>query len=181
VIVEGTYTFAGPRDLVWELLQDPAVLSKALPGTRRLERVSEDRFEGEMNVGVGPVTAGAFAVSVTLSDKVPPERFTMQVEGKGGIGFTRGSASVELTEQDGATVMTYRADMKVGGKIAGVGQRLLDSAARTMTKQGLDAMNRELQSRLTGVPVPAPRRGRLIAVGITILVLLMALILIAIQ
>lgn len=159
MILEGSYTFAGPRDVVFELLQDPEVLVKALPGAKRLERVGENRFEGEMNVGIGPVSAAAFTVAVTLSDSTPPESFTMQFEGKGAIGFTRGTATVTLEEAEGGggTVMAYHADLKVGGKIAGVGQRLLDSVSKTMTKQGLEAMNRELQQRLTGRP--ASRAG----------------------
>ena len=158
MIVEGTYTFGGPRQAVWDLLQDPSVLMKALPGARRLEQVEEDRFEGEMHVGVGPVTAAAFKMSVTLSDKVTPERFTMTVDSRGAIGFTNGTARVDLGEHPDGTLMTYRADLKVGGKIAGVGQRVLDSASRQMTRQGLDALNRELQVRLGG-PAPAARPG----------------------
>lgn len=159
MILEGSYTFAGPRDVVFELLQDPDVLAKVLPGAKRLERVAENRFEGEMNVGIGPVSAAAFTVAMTLSDSTPPESFTMQVEGKGAIGFTRGTATVTLEEAEDGTVMTYRADLKVGGKIAGVGQRLLDSVSKTMTKQGLEAMNRELQQRLTGQPAPGGGAG----------------------
>ncbi|MBI2401737.1 MAG: carbon monoxide dehydrogenase subunit G [Gemmatimonadetes bacterium] len=160
MIVEGEFTFQGPREMVWNLLQDPEVLAKALPGAKTLTQTAEDRFEGAMQVGVGPVTAGAFSVTVVLKDQVAPERFSMQVDGKGGIGFTRGTASVELrAAEGGGTLMKYRADLQIGGKIAGVGQRVLDSASRAMTKQGLEAVNRELQSRLTGA-APAPARSR---------------------
>ena len=168
MIVEGTYTFTAPRQVVWDLLQDPEVLAKALPGARRLEKVDEDRFEGEMQVGVGPVSAAAFKMSVELSDKVVPEGFSMTVDSKGTIGFTRGTARVELAEHEDGTLMTYRADLKVGGKIAGVGQRVLDSASRTMTRQGLDALNREVLTRL-GAPVPAAgRRGWWIAAALVV-------------
>jgi uncharacterized protein len=149
MIVAGRFEFAGPRATVWELLQDPAVLVKALPGARTLERHGTDRFDGIMRVGVGPVTAAEFTVTVTLTDKVAPERFAMQVEGKGTLGFTRGTAEVELAEQPaGGTTMNYHADVQIGGKIAGVGQRLLDQAAKLMTRQGLEAVNRELRARL---------------------------------
>lgn len=149
--VEGTFTFRGPRQLVWDLLQDPAVLAKAMPGTKRLERTAPDRFEGVMKVSLGPVTAAEFALVVTLRDQVAPERFAMDIDSKGGLGFTRGTALVELAEAGaGETTMRYSSDLQIGGKIAAVGQRILDSAARMMTQKGLDAMQRELETRLAG-------------------------------
>ena len=164
MIVEGEFTFQGPRETVWDLLHDPAVLAKALPGARELLRTGEDKFQGVMVVGVGPVTAGEFSVTVALGDQTRPERFSMQVEGKGAIGFARGSARVELGEPpEGGTQMRYRADLQIGGKIAGVGQRVIDSAARTITRQGLEALNREMESRLVGSGAAAnvgPRRVR---------------------
>lgn len=170
MIVEGEFTFQGPRETVWDLLHDPAVLAKALPGARELIRAGDDKFQGVMVVGVGPVTAGEFSVTVALADQTRPERFSMQVEGKGAIGFARGSARVELTDPPGAgagagggTLMRYRADLQIGGKIAGVGQRVIDSAARTITRQGLEALNREMESRLVGSGAAAnvgPRRVR---------------------
>jgi uncharacterized protein len=149
MLLIGTFTFAGPRATVWDLLQDPEVLAKALPGTRTLTKTSEDHYEGVMKVSVGPVTAAEFAVKVRLKDKVAPERFSMQVDGKGGVGFTKGTATIELAEQPGPiTVMNYSSDVHVGGKIAAVGQRLLESVGKMMTMQALDALNKELQRRL---------------------------------
>ncbi len=149
MIIEGEFRFQGPRHLVWDLLQDPAVLVKALPGARELDRAGDDRFQGVMDVAVGPVNAGRFTVSVALSEKQPPATFATAVEATSSIGFARGHARVELSEAEGgATLMRYRADLQIGGKIAGVGQRVMDSAARLMTRQGLEALNRELVSRL---------------------------------
>jgi carbon monoxide dehydrogenase subunit G len=149
MILSGTFTFEGPRDRVWELLQDPAVLAKALPGTKTLTQVGEDRYQGVMKVSVGPVNAAEFAVNVELKDKVAPERFAMTIDGKGGVGFTKGSATIELAEQPGpATVMTYTSDVQIGGRIAAVGQRLLETVGRMMTRQALEALNTELKTRL---------------------------------
>ncbi|HEY6209520.1 MAG TPA: carbon monoxide dehydrogenase subunit G [Gemmatimonadales bacterium] len=149
MIVQGTFTFAGPRATVWELLQNPDVLVKALPGAKRLVRAGEDRYEGLMKVGVGPVTAADFALTVSLRDKVPPERYTMEVDSKGTLGFTRGGARVELEAlADRVTLMRYTAELQVGGKIASVGQRLLDQVAKLMTRQALEALNQELRARL---------------------------------
>lgn len=146
--LDGTFTFSGPRATVWDLLQDPAVLAKALPGTKRLDRTGEDRFEGVMKVSVGPVTAAEFAVIVELKAKVPPQRFSMTIDGKGSVGFTRGTASIELDElPDGGTLLRYSSDVQIGGRIAAVGQRLIESVGKMMTRQALDALDRELQAR----------------------------------
>ncbi len=149
MILSGTFTFDGPRTRVWEILQDPAVLAKALPGTKTLTQVGEDRYQGVMKVSVGPVNAAEFAMNVELKDKVPPEKFALVIDGKGGVGFTKGTATITLDEQPGpVTVMTYTSDVQVGGKIAAVGQRLLESVGKMMTKQALEALNKELKSRL---------------------------------
>ena len=149
--LNGTFTFSGPRTAVWDLLQDPAVLAKALPGTERLTQAGEDRFEGVMKVSVGPVTAAKFDVIVVLRDKAAPERFAVQIDGKGAVGYTRGTAVVALQEKpDGGTLMEYTSDVQVGGRIAAVGQRLLDSVSRMMMRQALEALDHELQDRLRG-------------------------------
>ena len=149
--LDGTFVFNGPRGKVWELLQDPQVLAKALPGTQRLVLAGDDRFEGVMKVSVGPVTAATFDVIVLLADKVAPERFTMHIDGKGGVGYTRGTATIALAEQgEQQTLMHYTSNVQVGGKIAAVGQRLLESVGKSMMTKALDALQRELESRLGG-------------------------------
>jgi carbon monoxide dehydrogenase subunit G len=144
----GTFTFNGPRQKVWDLLQDPDVLAKALPGTERLTLAGPDRYEGVMKVSVGPMTAAKFDVTVTLGDKRPPERFTMQIDGKGGVGFAHGTASVELREQPEGTEMHYASDVQIGGRIASVGQRLIESVSRMMMRQALESLDRELRTRM---------------------------------
>ena len=149
MILNGTFTFTGPRQRVWDLLQDPGVLAKALPGTERLTMSGPDRYEGVMKVSVGPMTAAKFDVTVTLADKQPPERFTMQIDSKGSVGFARGSAAVTLQEQaDGGTAMDYTSDVQIGGRIASVGQRLIESVSRMMMRQALEALDRELRARI---------------------------------
>jgi carbon monoxide dehydrogenase subunit G len=150
MIVDGEFIFPASRETVWELLQDPDVLAKALPGTQKLARVAEDSYEGLMRVGVGPVTAAQWVVGMSISDKVVPVSYTLHVDGKGTLGFTRGSARVELVDEDSgaATRMIYRANLQIGGKVAGVGQRLLDQVSKLMTRQGLEALNRELGARI---------------------------------
>lgn len=163
MIVEGRHAFPGARDVIWGLLLDPAVIAKTMPGTEAMVRAAPDRYEGKMRVGVGAITAAEFDVAVTLADVVEPERYTMQIDGRGRFGFTRGSAEVRLEADGAGTVMHFKADLQVGGKIAAVGQRLLDSISKLMTKQGLDALAREVEARLAaarpGGAGPAPGGG----------------------
>ena len=144
----GAFTFAGPRATLWALMHDPAVLAKALPGTKSLALVAPDRYEGTMKVSIGPLTAAEFSVAVVLGDQVEPSHFTMQIDGKGGVGFMKGSATIDLAEVESGTSMTYASDVQIGGRIAAVGQRLIESVARMMTKQALEALNTELQARV---------------------------------
>ena len=152
--VQGTFVFAGPRDVVWGLLHDPAVLAKVLPGTKTLSQAAADRFEGVMKVSLGPLTAAEFSVVVTLTDERPPEHFAMQIDGKGGVGFVKGTAVVDLADDPstGGTLMTYSSDVLVGGRIAAVGQRLIESVGRMMSKQALESLNAEVQARLRAQP-----------------------------
>jgi hypothetical protein len=154
--LNGNFTFNGPRAKVWDLLQDPVVLAKALPGTERLALTSEDQYEGVMKVTVGPVTAAKFDITVVLKDKIPPHRMAMQIDGKGPVGFTRGTATLVLEEQEAdKTLLQYTSDVQVGGRIASVGQRLLESVSKMMTRQALEALQRELATRLAAsTPTP---------------------------
>jgi carbon monoxide dehydrogenase subunit G len=148
VKIEGEYIFDGPREEVWELIRDPEVLATALPGTQSLEQVSESEYEGMMHVRVGPV-AGAFSGKIVVSDEVPPESCTLTVEGRGAPGFANGTGHIHLLEQeDGTTLMNYEGEIQIGGKLASVGQRLLDTASKSMIRQGLEALNNALLARI---------------------------------
>lgn len=142
--IAGEYTFDGPQERVWEILRDPDTLAKALPGTKRLELVGENEYDGEMQVRIGPV-AGTFGGKLTVSNEVPPQSLTLTVEGKGKVGFLKGSGDVELIDQgDNKTLMTYEGEVQIGGRVASVGQRLFDSVSKSMIKQGLDQLNQSL-------------------------------------
>ncbi|MGH7494252.1 MAG: CoxG family protein [bacterium] len=146
--LEDNFTFAGPRALVFELLLNPEVLARALPGTRTLEQIDDATYRGEAQIRVGPMS-GNFTMHVRIVDKQPPVSFRMEIEGKGALGFVQGNAAIELAEAGpAATVMHYHADMQIGGKLAVVGQRLLDSVGKSMAKQSLENLSRELQARL---------------------------------
>lgn len=147
--LNGEFTFNGPREEVWDLLQDPDVLAAAMPGAESLEKTGDDQYKAQLQVRVGPVN-GVFATKISLIDKTPPERYTILVDSKGPTGFAKATALVTLTEQEaGTTLMHYKATLQVGGRIASVGQRLIDTVTKSMTRQSLEAMNEALKARLT--------------------------------
>ena len=130
--VTGEFRIAAPRERVWRGLNDTAVLKQCIPGCREIERLSETELEATAVLKVGPVKA-TFKGKVTLSDLDPPNSYRITGEGKGGVaGFARGEALVSLADDGGATVLTYTATATVGGKLAQVGQRLLDATANKM-------------------------------------------------
>jgi carbon monoxide dehydrogenase subunit G len=146
--LDGEYLFNGPREEVWKLVRDPDVLSTALPGTQKLNKLSDQEYEGAMNIHIGPMT-GVFSGKLLVSDEVPPESCTLTVEGKGAAGFGKGTGHVQLLEQpEGKTLMKYTGDLTVGGKLASTGQRMIETVSKSMVRQGLEALDKALQARV---------------------------------
>jgi len=145
--IAGEYRFEAPRPMVWEALQDPAVLTVVMPGCEKLELIGDDEYEGALNIKIGPVQ-GKFKGKIKLEDMQEPESYTMKVDGRGAPGFVKATAQVELHEDDGGTRMAYDSDAQVGGRIASVGQRLVDSSAKAIIKQSLDGLNSTMKARL---------------------------------
>lgn len=146
--LEGEFTFNGSRQEVWDLLQDPDILANSLPGTKNMQQIGDDEYQSEMVVKVGPLN-GAFTANIKLKDKIQPQSYMMLLESKGNVGFANGTAKIELIEMETAsTVMKYIAELQVGGRLAGVGQRMLDTVGRSLTRQGLEAMNNALKARM---------------------------------
>jgi carbon monoxide dehydrogenase subunit G len=138
--VAGSYTFEAPPETVWEMLQNPTVLTSVLPGCESLEEVGENQYEGELNIKVGPVQ-GKFKGRVEMHDLEPIDGFTLAVDGRGNSGFVKATAKVGLEGAGDSTIMNYDSDAQVGGRIASVGQRLLDSSARSIIQQSLDGLH----------------------------------------
>ena len=148
--VKGSYTFAAPQATVWPMLQDPAVLANVMPGCETLEVINDNEFKGVLKIEVGPVQ-GKFNGVVQLKEIVEPESFTMQVNGRGAPGFVKGTGQVRLTEEDGRATLTYEGDAQVGGRLASVGQRLLETSARAIIRQSLEGLDQQIQARM-GAP-----------------------------
>jgi carbon monoxide dehydrogenase subunit G len=130
----GEFRIPAPRQRVWEGLNDPQILKECIPGCQTIEKVSDTEFAAKVLAQVGPVKAN-FAGKVTLSDLDPPQSYTIAGEGSGGVaGFAKGSAKVNLAEDGGATLLHYPVQAHVGGKLAQIGSRLIDSVARKMAE-----------------------------------------------
>jgi len=146
VKIEGTYASHGPRDRIFALLVDEEVLRRCVPGCRSLTKQGEDRFSVALDVGLGSV-AGSYEGTVSLSQKAPPERLEIAVDGKGKLGFVRGKASLQLTPapHDGlqSTLIAYHGEVQIGGTIASVGQRVLQGTAKMMAGQFFAAVEAE--------------------------------------
>lgn len=150
----GSHPLPHPRERVWDALMDPEVLSRTLPGCERLERSGENAFAGALNVQVGPVK-GAFQGTLELTDLRPPESYRMKLQGQGPQGFLTGEGEVRLEETPDGTLVHYDLDAQTGGRIAGVGQRLLESSAKVIARQGLEGLERQLAARHpAGGPAP---------------------------
>ncbi len=146
--LEGEHVFKGPREAVWEMFYDPEVLASALPGTQKLNMVSENEYEGAMNVRIGPVS-GSFTGKLVISDVVEPESCTLTVDGRGTPGFAKGVGRVQFVDQgDGSTLLKYEGDMNIGGALASVGQRMIDSVAKSMIRQAFETLDKALEARL---------------------------------
>jgi carbon monoxide dehydrogenase subunit G len=118
-----------------------------------MEATGPDQYRVTLTVGIAAVK-GKYAGSVTLSEKEPPQRFKMQVEGKGTGGFVQGTGLLELSEDPQGTKVAYQGDVQVGGPIASVGQRLLDGAAKMMMGQFFNAVNTQLAALSSPAPSP---------------------------
>ncbi len=121
--LKGEYRIPAPRERVWEMLNDPAVLRECIPGCESLEGSPEEGFAARVTTKVGPVKA-TFNGHVTLSNLNPPQGYTISGEGKGGVaGFAKGGANVNLADEQGNTVLTYDVNAQVGGKLAQLGSQ----------------------------------------------------------
>ena len=131
----GEYRIEAPRERVWAGLNDPELLKQCIPGCESVTKTSDTGFTAEVVAKVGPVKA-RFGGEVTLSDLDPPNGYTINGEGKGGAaGFASGGAKVKLEADGNATILRYEVNAKVGGKLAQIGSRLIDSTARKMAEE----------------------------------------------
>ncbi len=133
--MHGEERISAPQDVVWTSLNDPDILKQCIPGCQSLEMTGDDTMAATVKLKVGPVSA-TFKGAVTLLNINAPHSYTISGEGKGGIaGFAKGDADVSLREEGGETILTYDVKAQVGGKMAQLGSRLIDSTSKKLAGQ----------------------------------------------
>ena len=156
--MSGEEIIPAPREAVWKALNDPGVLKQAIPGCQEISKKSDTDFEAKVTVKIGPVKA-TFTGDVHLSDLKPPESYRISGEGQGGLaGFASGGANIRLEEVPEGTKLSYDVDAQVGGKLASIGSRLIDSTSRSLATQFFEKFG-ELASGKTK-PEPATKPAK---------------------
>jgi uncharacterized protein len=149
--IRGERQLLAPREAVWRALNDPEVLRECIPGCQQLERISDTVIEATIAAQIGPVKA-PFGSRIELKDLDPPRAYTLVGEGKSAAaGFGRGEARVTLEEEGGMTTLRYSAELRLGGKLAQIGARLVEGA----TRQLADQFFTKFAARFEQVPLPA--------------------------
>lgn len=149
----GEQRIAASRDIVWAALNDPEILRQCIPGCQSLEMKSPTEFAAIVKIKIGPVSA-TFSGEVRLSNINAPESYTISGEGKGGIaGFAKGGAVVALQEDGPETLLLYDVNAQIGGKLAQLGSRLIDSTSRKLAEQFFTDFNTAVGAMANGTPV----------------------------
>jgi carbon monoxide dehydrogenase subunit G len=135
MLMKGEVLIRADRQTVWDALNDPKVLRQCIPGCESLEKSADNTMTAKVTNKIGPVKA-TFSGKVTLSDLDPPNSYVISGEGSGGVaGFAKGSASVTLVSADTGTSLSYDVNSAVGGKIAQIGARLVETTARKLADE----------------------------------------------
>lgn len=137
--ISGSHTLAMPPARAYELMQDPDVLARSMPGCESLEKIGPDEYRMKMKMGLASLS-GAFDGKVRIADQSPPNSFRLIVEGSGKIGFMKGEGLLKFAPKDEGSEVSYEGDVQVGGTIASIGQRLIDSTSRMMIKKFFDSL-----------------------------------------
>lgn len=144
--VSGEFIFKGPRDQLWELLNDPGVLARCTPGCERLDLVGPDEYRAVLKVGLAAVK-GTYEGIMRIANRVEPESLVLQIEASGSTGFVNVNGRMDLAEQGADTRLTYDWSVAVGGPVAMVGQRVLGGVARWIIGDFFGAVQKELALR----------------------------------
>jgi uncharacterized protein len=140
-----TYPFKASREKVFAALVDPPVLQKCIEGCEKMEKTGEDSYDAHLKIGFSGIK-GSYVGKIRIEEKRPPESFTLQAEGKGGPGWVKGTARVQISPKGEGSELRCEAEGQAGGVIAAVGSRLVEAAAKKM----LDEFFRRLGQQLEG-------------------------------
>src|SRR5947207_10082270 len=144
--LSGSHVYPAPQAVVWRALTDPNALRRCLPGCRQFDPQPDGSYAVTMTIGVAFIK-GTYTGTVHMRNERPPHSYTLQITAKGSTGFVNGSGDFTLTPQPGRpdhTVVRYTSQAQVGGKIAAVGQRLVQASAQVVADQFFRAMEKEV-------------------------------------
>jgi uncharacterized protein len=160
--IEGKQNLKATRDRLWRLLIDPDVLNRCIPGCQSLEETEDGAYKMIMKAGVGSIK-GLFNGSVKLDEIHELEHYRMIVEGKGSPGFLKGEGTIDLSDEGQETAVSYLGEVTVGGTLASVGQRLIQSTSKMMVGQFFAAIEAEAEAMAkaeeSGEPYEPPKQG----------------------
>lgn len=152
----GERLIPAPRQRVWDALNDPAILKECIPGCESLEKVGDNELRATAAIKIGPISA-RFTGKVQLTDLDPPTSYRISGEGQGGVaGFAKGGANVNLADQGADTLLTYKVNAQVGGKIAQLGARLIDATSKQMADLFFDRFSAKLATPAAATDDAAP-------------------------
>ncbi len=143
--IEGTYTIAAPRELVYHTLRDPQALQECIPGCQELTLQADGRYLAKLQVGIAAVK-GTFTGHVQITDEQPPSSYRLHVDGSGGPGFAQGEVMITLSDIEDGTRVDVAGEGQVGGMIAAVGQRVLMPATRSLMNQFFGRMQSKIEA-----------------------------------
>ena len=143
--LEGSFELPAEQSRVWPLLLDPRVLERCLPGCERMEELGPDQYKAVLNVKVAGIQS-TYDAEIHLREKRPPTHFRLIVVGQGKGGFANGDGAIDLVAQDDTTAMRYSGDLQVGGLLASVGSRLVESAAKKILREFLKKLAQEISA-----------------------------------
>ncbi len=177
--IEGTYTFDAPREVVWSLLLDPDVLIKGMAGCKKMEYMGDGAYEGTLAIPVGPIQ-GLFSGTVLLSDINAPKRLTLTLHGEGEPGSINGHGTMRLSDEGESCTVYYTGEAEIDGRLASINRPLLETSARALVRQSLDALAKSLHpekniSKKEIRPIPSRQTETAIS-GTALLLFLLAII-----
>jgi carbon monoxide dehydrogenase subunit G len=143
--ITGSYEFNAPPEKVWSALTNPESLRGCIPGCERLDTVGPDQYEAAIAVAIGPIR-GKFDAKISMQDQEPNKSYKLVVEGRGTSGFVTGEAVVTLQPNGAATTVLVEGDSQSGGLLARVGQRMVESVAKSQMDRFFNCLSESVKS-----------------------------------
>ena len=142
--LSATYVFEALPEKVFAALIDPAILQKCIEGCEKMEKTGEDAYDANLKVGVAGIK-GSYVGKIRIEEKKPPESITLQAEGKGGPGWVKGTARIQISPLGEGSELQCESEGQVGGLIAQVGSRLVEAVGKKMQDEFFRKLGQQLE------------------------------------